>query len=285
MPNHNIVLLRHAGMGNNCHHVADNFPGGKIRIVEPDTVPKNAEWVIRWGTTTLLPNPKTKVLNKAKAINETFNKGVFRKKLADNGLASRTWLSLGAFRADPYICDKGVIVRPVHHQRGNNLHFALYDEEVEAAVNKCIGEGGYYISEFIKKDEEYRVFISQGRVVTVWSKHPRRKSDISWGCVSQGEFHYVNWGAWPLAVCENAIKSFNLSRLDFGAVDVMVKNGVPYCLEINTAPEVWPYYGKRLGECLKWAIENNPDRETIKCQGYDDWKKIIHPALSVKAVV
>ncbi len=76
-----------------------------------------------------------------------------------------------------------------------------------------------------------------------------------------------------------AIESFNLSTLDFGAVDVIIKGDKAYTLEINTAPEVWHYYGARLAEAFHYIIKNN-NRNRIPVKKYDDWKKVAHPSLS-----
>ena len=76
---------------------------------------------------------------------------------------------------------------------------------------------------------------------------------------------------------ENAIKAFNLSKLDFGAVDVMIKGDKAYFLEINTAPEVWRYYGERLGAAFHYMIGKT--RERLTNSSYNSWKDVAHPTL------
>lgn len=277
-------LLRRDGMGNNCHHVADNYPGG-MKIVTPEELPANAEVVLRWGTTTPIPNGPL-IFNKAKAIHETYNKGVFRKKAADVGLAPHTWLSYDEYVADPYQDFEWAIVRPVHHQRGSDLHFCESLDEVKAACKKITKSGQeYYISEFINKWAEYRVFVVAGRIICVLDKvmPKRRQKEVAWGLAAA--YNYVNWSEWPIAVCENAIKSFNLTKLDFAAIDIVLDdNDKAYFLEANTAPEVWPYYGGKLALAIKHHVDTNRDRIPVANDG-KNWKDYIHPILSVKANV
>ena len=281
-----IAILRRKELGNNCHFVADAFKelfNKVVPICQPLEVPPEAEFIIRWGTTTNLPNKAAKVINKAKAIHETSDKSTFRKKAENAGLAPRIWRTLDAFLADPFVCMDGVVIRPLKHERSKDIYFGVYEEDIRAEVKKLErkhGAGNYYISEYIKKDREIRVFMAQGRVILVLEKKPKRKGDISWGCVDDGFFQYVRWSEWPLAAVEVAIKAFNLSDLDFGAVDLMIKDGKGYALEVNTAPEVWPYFGECLARALNYMIVH--DRKRLPIKDYKNWKNIIHPAMTEK---
>lgn len=275
-----IVLLRREGMGNNCHHVADKYPGG-MKICTAEEVPADTEWVVRWGTTSNLLG-KPKIINKSGAIHETYDKGTFRAKVAAQGLAPRTWLSLKAFLDDPYEEFEYAIVRPHNHQRSQDIYFCTNINETKAACKK-LGEGNYYISEFINKDQEWRVFVVNGRVICVLEKVPSRRvrNEVSWGFVN---FHYVNWSEWPLYVVENAVKSFNLSSLDFVALDLVSVDGKAYFLEANTAPEVWPYYGGVLAKAIEYSIEHNRERIPVSGDG-KNWKNYAHPALTNRAIL
>jgi glutathione synthase/RimK-type ligase-like ATP-grasp enzyme len=270
-----IVLLRRKELGNNCHYIADNFPGKKLAIVQPNEVPADVEWVVRWGTTTEIANKKAKVINKSSAIHETVNKGAFRMKAAKAGLTARTWLSVADLGKEENV--EKVIVRPLTHERSIGLYLCTNLAELQAAVKKCGGEGKYYISDYIAKTQEFRVFVASGRAFMVFEKQPKNKNEISWGCVEEGALKYVKWSQWDEAVVKNAIAAFNLSSLDFGAVDVMVKDGKAYFLEINTAPEVWQYYGECFGLVLSYMI--NKGRERIPVELNKGWKGLIHPVM------
>lgn len=276
-----VAILRRKELGNNCKFIADAYDDG-MEIITPDTL-KKMDWIVRWGTTTPIGqvNDNANVINKASAITQTSNKGVFRLLAHKEKLTPRTWANLddlGNEKEPP----EAVIIRTMHHERSENITLCHTFEEANKAIAATKGHG-YYISEYIKKDEEYRVFVAQGRAFMVFRKRPKDKNAVSWGCVEEGAMEYVNWSQWPLAVVENAIKAFNLSNLDFGAADIIVKDGKAYFLEINTAPEVWPYYGERFADVIKYII--NVSRDRIKTVFTKDWKNYIHPAISEKAIV
>jgi glutathione synthase/RimK-type ligase-like ATP-grasp enzyme len=272
-----VVLIRGRELGNNCHFIADNYPGQQLQIVTPEeyaALRVKPTWAIRWGTSTRIDR-ETKVLNKSSAIKETLDKASFRKKAADAGLAPKIWMTkeeLGAYDGPL----TAVIVRPRKHSRSENLFLCKTPAELDEAINRIGGE--YYISEYIEKEAEYRVFVVSGRVVMVFEKKPRNRNDVSWGCVEEGALKVMRWSQWPMHVVENAVKAFNLTSLDFGAADIMVKDGKAYFLEFNTAPEVWPYYGERLGEAFHYIISRD-DRSRLPVERFENWKDVAHPTL------
>lgn len=283
-----LVLLRRKELGNNCGFIADEIKGMKICM--PTEVPKGTNWLVRWGTTTKLPaaNDKANVINFASAIIETSDKGTFRAKAHKAGLTPKTWLTFDELAKDEEGAE-AVIIRSRHHERSEGINLCKTPAQAEAAIKKITAKGdAYYISEYVKKDREFRVFVANGRAFMVFEKKPRNKADVSWGCVEEGALEYVNWSEWPLHVVENAIKAFNLSKLHFGAVDVIEKAGKAYFLEINTAPEVWPYYGQRFADVFKWMFKKGTGakaREPIAIKNFKDWKNLIHPAITDKAIV
>lgn len=274
-----IILLRSANLGNNCRFIANNYPDGALKIVTPEEFRglRGIKHIIRWGTTMSIgaENRDVKVINKASAIKETLDKAAFRKKCADIGVAPKTWMSLDDLCNDP-VGAAAVIVRPRNHERSENLHLCKTLAEAEAAVARY-GANNYYISEYIAKDREIRVFIVQGKVIIGLEKNPGNKREVSWGCVEEGQLAVMRWSEWPMFAMEAAVKAFNLSKLDFGAVDVMIKGNKAYVLEINTAPEVWTYYGQRLGEAFHHMI--NVNRERIATTRFGNWKDVAHPTL------
>lgn len=280
----NAYILRGEEFGHNTFHITNQYP--ELKVVKKGELPPTPDWVIRWGNQAKIANGP-KIINKKSAIKETCNKGVFRKKAADKGLAPRTWLSIDTFLA--WCNDEGadqavsVIVRPHFHSRSEDLYFCKSKKELDDAIAK-VGPD-YYISEYIKKDREVRVFVANGRVMIVAEKKPKDKKLVTWGCVEEGILDYTFWEDWEEDIIRVAIESFNLSKLDFAAVDIMVKNGKAYFLECNTAPEVWAYYGECFGKVFKYMIENEKGRERIPVKDYKNWKNTIHPAISDKAII
>lgn len=239
---------------------------------------KAGDFHFRWGYTGDLPGRAT-VVNTVEAIYETCDKAKFRMKLAEAGLAPRTATDIKGFRNQQFF---PVIIRPAEHQRSEHLYVANDAWDVMDVLPK-VGRD-FYISEKIEKEREFRVMIVNGRVVWVIEKMPEDRKAVSWGCIREGDFEYVGWDDWNKNVIENAIASFNLSKLDFGAVDVIVdKKGKAYTLEINTAPYLTTYYAETIGKAFKWIIENGKER--IKNRPFKGWRDVIHPAVSKEAKV
>lgn len=268
-------------LGFNTFYIRNNLPDLRI-ITREEELPvfTKDDHVVRWGTSRHVPNGP-KILNKSKAMAETSNKGIFRKKVADAGWAPPTWLSVFDYLAD-YDPDHSVIIRPLVHQRSEQLFHCETTKQIGDAC-KSIGEGNYYISQYIKKEKEFRVFIAQGRPFIVVEKNPPDKNAVTWGCVEQGTFDYIAWEDWPVDVVKCAVESFNLSGLDFAAIDIIYKDGKAYFLEANTAPEILGYYGQCFAKVFSYMFEKGRDRIPVK--DYTNWKNMIHPAMSNKAVV
>jgi glutathione synthase/RimK-type ligase-like ATP-grasp enzyme len=153
-------------------------------------------------------------------------------------------------------------------------------------IDKCeeLGEGNYYINEFIDKVAEYRVCVVQGRAVWVAVKTPGNPNDVAWNVNKGGRFDNVKWDDWPLKAVKKSIEAFNLSDLDFGGVDVMVDmEGECYILEINSAPSLTsPYRQECMAKTFDWIVNNGKARIPVSNErgGYT---KFIHPAISENA--
>lgn len=271
------VVLYRPNLGKRPAHLISEASKKNIQPqLSTDPWKEKPEFVFRWGTSSNIPDSdKRVVVNFTKSICETSDKGAFRKKMADMNLAPRTSLSLVEFCKDPFV---PVIVRPRNHQRSEDLFFCDNLSDVVARCQKYY-EGGYYISEYIEKDSEYRVFVVQGRVAWVIKKLPVDKKEISWGCVSDGSFEYVAWSDWPIHVVKNAINVMSNSTLDFGAVDVIVKGDKAYMCEVNTAPYLTPYYAGCIAKTFDYMISKG-SKDRIPLEDNKTWKDFIHPEVA-----
>src|SRR5215217_1029707 len=258
-------------LGFNTFFIKNESPGMEI-ITKDMQLPalSKDDNVIRWGTTRHVPNGP-KMVNKSRCIQETSNKGMFRKKAADAGLAMPTWIDLKSYLRDieEFV---PVIVRPLHHERSEHVYMCNTIGEVGQAVDKIGNE--FYISHYIAKEKEYRVFVAQGRPFIVVEKMPVDRNAVTWGCVEAGTFEYIPWDEWPEDVVRVANESFLLSGLDFAAIDIIYKDGKAYFLEANTAPEILGYYGASFAKVFKYMFSNGRDRLSIS--NYTNWKNCIH---------
>ena len=273
-----------------------------LNVRNDQRFPPNIDMVFRWGCTSNLPAGVT-VVNTAEAIHQVADKAAFRKLTADAGLAPKTWLSvtehwyeiedeLGHGDMGPADDDlledfnqgKLIVRRSTHHQ-GRFLDVCDTFGELEAACDKY-GEGNYYISEYIPKVAEYRVFIVSGRVVWVAQKTPGNPDDVAWNVARGGRFDNVRWDDWPLKAVRVAREAFLLSSLDFGGVDVMVDaEGNAYVLEINSAPsQTSPYRQECTAKAFDYIVRYGKERidVTKEIGGY---RKFIHPCLTNEAIM
>lgn len=268
-------ILRYGNVGAKMCPVIAEVAGLDV-FVTGDALPRDAEYCFRWGTTAGINNDAQKVVNKISAIHTTCDKAAFREKLSQAGLAPLTVRSIEGFRKQEFF---PALIRPAYHERSNGMYLAKDAWEFMDAYNK-VGRD-FYASQFIQKEREFRVMVVQNRVAWVIEKFPKDKEALSWGCVQDGEFEYVGWEDWPIAVVDNALKSFALSPLDFGAIDIITdKEGRAYTLEINTAPFLTPYYARKIGQCFKWIVEKG--RDHFPAVDVKTYKDAIHPAAMEK---
>lgn len=284
-------ILRRKGVGEKIGPIEEYSETG-LRVVRSDRIPEteglaDATYCFRWGTTSTIPNSShVSSVNSPDAIHRVYDKRTFRKELSDIGAAPKTWTDFGNFLDDLSTPNYPVIVRPEHHIRSRDMILCETARQIFEATKKF---EKYYISEYVEKDQEWRIFIIQGRVAAVVEKIPQDRSAISWGCVDEGQFKYVPWNEWPLTVTQRAVHAMSLSGLDFGAVDVISCSATgsvgmrAYVLEINTAPELTPYYLKTFTKCFDYIVENGKQR--LPSTFNEGWKGMIHPAISDLAII
>lgn len=272
-----IIRRRKLGMGS-CKAIAEQSKEG-IKVVRnwKDDFPEDTNLVIRWGCTSNVPTRN--VVNTAAAIHTVGDKASFRKTLQDNHpeIVPKTW-----FDWEEVPNGEEVIIRSSYHAQGRNL-WVTTDEDFMRDKCESMGEGNYYISSLIKKVKEYRVCFMQGRVVWVAHKTPGDPNAVAWNVAQGGRFDNVRWGEWPMASVEAARKAFLLSGLDFGGVDVMEdEEGIPYILEINSAPSLTsPYRQSCMAKGFDYIIDNGKD--IIPVKEFKSWKNYIHPSLTQEA--
>jgi len=291
------VVLRRRKLGRGSCNGIKHFSKEGITWVRNDRPIPQAEYTFRWGCTSNIPND-TIVVNEAKAIHYVADKRQFRIDTAEKGLAPKSWKSYEDWYDDVwnhYVMvlgwggddklDKPLIVRRSTHHQGRYLHICKTYNEVVGACN-LYGDNDYYISEYIPKVAEFRVFIVQGRVVWVAQKTPANPDAVAWNVAQGGRFDNVRFDQWPLRAIRVAREAFLLSGLDFGGVDVMVDaDNKPYVLEINSAPsQTSPYRQECTAKAFDYIVKHGKAPINI-IQERGGWTKFIHPAISDQAIM
>lgn len=237
---------------------------------------------VRWGCTAQANVSGSLVLNQSPAIHRVNDKKGFRLLLQDMNpeLVPSTIINANDYTGN------ALVVRTGRHAQGRNLWVVSNQEELIQRTTP-LGDD-WYASELIDKEAEFRVYVANGRVVTVAEKTPANPEAVAWNVAQGGRFDVVRWGDWPLEVCRVAIEAFKYSGLDFGGVDVMVEKetGKPYYLEVNSAPSLpslsdgsVSYRQKVMAKYFKYVLEN--DNTWIEPLGYTNYREVIHPGVLV----
>ena len=274
------TILRRRKLGlTSCREISNMSQQGVGFIRNDKPWPQGEGVCIRWGTTTNVPNG-VRVINSAAGIHKVADKRGFRELLDDEELCPYTWMNELSFLNDNRT-EFPLVVRTKVHAQGRGLWLVNNHAELRHRCNQ-LGEGNYYLAEYVPKVAEYRVLVAQGRVVWVAQKTPGNPEDVAWNVAKGGRFDNVRWDEWPSAVVENAIAAWGLSGLHFGGVDVMVDaEGKAYCLEINSAPsQTSPYRQSCMAKTFDWMLLNDMlDRREFQPVQHRTWKDSIHPAL------
>lgn len=237
-----VTLLYHArANGAICRRIAEASAGGIVALCDKDGLPPMVNGtLVRWDSREELKAAKT--INSAEAVRLSRNKR--RSRMALEGLCPRTWF----LKRD---CQFPCVVRPKRHYGGRNFFLCNNREELAAAVVKC-GPARWYASEFIKKTDEYRVFVLQGEAFKVIRRY-RRDGDpaVAWNFHNGGLSRRMKPESWPKGLAELAEQAAEKLGLDLCAVDVIARGPEMFVLEANTAPGLErPKTIKRFAELL-----------------------------------
>jgi len=173
------------------------------------------------------PNAVRNAVNKLQAF-KLMEAGVSIPSFTDEHQEAVKWLNEGST----------IIVR--HKLNGHSAEGLEIVNPNEAGEHDDLPEAPLY-TKYIKKDQEWRIHVFQGKVF--FEQRKARKKDVpddkvNWQVRNlNGGFIYshVNVDA-PKNVKEEAIKAVEALGLDFGAVDILTtKRGEAYVLEVNTA--------------------------------------------------
>lgn len=218
-----------------------------IMRVKPDGnyVPKIGQKVINWGQG---KNPNwidtatrrgVSILNKPAAVNVASNKLLALQALKVAGVRVPDFTT-SIQDAQRWLNNYNVVMER-HELRGNSGDgiriVTLHDDEMEDNLQYAP-----LYTKFIPKTAEFRVHVFRGEVIDYIEKKKltgdRRPANFNKYISS------INYG-WVFSrtgvmdvpeVRQLALKAVSALGLDFGAVDIVYADGLPYVLEVNTAP-------------------------------------------------
>lgn len=221
-------------------------------------LPGNTDLLIRWGTITDFPYKTENCIeiNTCKMIKDVNYKAEARKLMQDNEISVPKSFFDEQEIVDYYETDNNyeqpLIGRKQFHSQGKFIKLIRNNDELYHDFDSD------YWSEYIQKDKEYRVFTFFGKVICVAEKVPNNPESIAWNHFGGGSsFQNIRWNDWPLNVCIEAIKAYKLFGIDFCGIDVIVKDGIPYVLELNSAHTLSSEYRQKcFSKAVNWLIEN-----------------------------
>ena len=274
----NYILRRNKLGKATCEELSQRLVS-PIKVITTDNpVPNTDGWIFRWGTTAGVPTKK--VVNGSEAIAWAANKQVSRMDMQNKGVpVPRSYsISVGAKLPRELPTGKMFVGRKPTHVQGQYLASGSYNY----CFNKLAKWGvGGYISEFIDKVTEYRVFVFLGRVLWVAQKTPGNPKDIAWNVAKGGHFANVTWADWPISPIEACVQAMNVGGLDFGGVDVMVDAAHNvYILEINCGPLLESEYRQQcVARGFDWVIGRDTKETLEPYNRRTDYRRWIHPCL------
>lgn len=213
----------------------------RIRHEHSRYKPVKDDVVINWGSSTIPVIPDmTNVLNKPQQVFFGANKLSFFRLCKDagkDGPRTPRWTEHPDVAHDWLLNGKTVVARRIltGHSGNGIIIVNPGDKMVDAPLYTM----------YVKKEAEYRIHLMKGKdngvhVIDVQRKirDPNREP-TNWKVRSHANgFIFVRNGVEaPPDVLQQATLALMVSRLDFGAVDVLSgSDGRGYVLEINTAP-------------------------------------------------
>lgn len=235
--------------------------------------------VIRWGSRCdISTNGASVVYNKSYAIKNATDKGLSRRLMLENCVCVPK-----LYKQGDTIANFPIIARPAIHAKGRN--FVVLNSQAEFDVHSQRFEPhGWYYSEFIDKDLEFRFHCAHGKILAVMEKPKPNEHQMAWNRALNEDgdpFTYVGWDKMNYPAMREAglqaLRAVKAMGLDTGGVDVMVKGANAYVLEVNTSPTLnsSEYVSKRWGMYLDWLFRSDTRREHWDFESYKNGKSLI----------
>mgnify|MGYP001607543360 CR=1 FL=1 len=206
--------------------------GVKRIIPDGGYSPRSSTMVLNWGNS----HPRFRhgnYLNKPEAVAVAANKLSTLIKLKANGI------SVPDFTTDRQVANRWleddfrvVARRILTGSSGEGIVIVRPGGTLPAAP---------LYTKYTKKDQEFRVHVFKDRIIDVCEKRKRNGEEPSDSLIRT---HNNGWVFCrddvycPQDVRQLAIRAVSVLGLDFGALDVICRNGSAWVLEVNTAPGI-----------------------------------------------
>ena len=225
--------------------------------------------VIRWGNRIEAEKgDNTIVYNKAEAIAKATDKKLSRELFIKAKVRTPKLVTPDNINETDY----PVIARPSRHAKGKNF-IVLKNRETFVKHFRTNQASGWYYSQFINKQREFRVHCAHGKIIAVMEKG-KGADNIAWNRAVTGEsFTRISQSDYHYSVCFQALKAIETLGLDFGGVDVMLFGKEGFVLEVNTSPTLnsSDYVSEQYAKYFDWLNRSDKRRQ------HWDFKKFENP--------
>jgi predicted ATP-grasp superfamily ATP-dependent carboligase len=265
--NNDLIVRRRIRMKNGGRKVyyrlyKNNDSSTLTKVQEPPQADNTV--MIRWGTRESINTSGSSIVyNKIEGLEKATDKGLSRRLMQEGGVR----VPKNVTPENVSRVDFPIIARPQVHAKGRNF-VTFNDVQSFQRHYHAHARSGWYYSAFVDKDREYRVHIGHGKVLALMEKSKPTDSKIAWNRAQNEEpFTYVGYGSFDDPGIKDAIiesiKAVKVLGLDFGGVDVMVKDNVAYVLEINTSPTLTScdYTAGKWAQYFDWLYRSDKRRE------------------------
>jgi hypothetical protein len=257
------------------HEKKDNF-GSYTSVPKEKEVIQNCT-VIRWGNRVPLNLQNCIVYNKSEASAKASNKRVARELLQEAKVSIPALVTPDTFKEE-YL---PIIGRPSYHCKCKNLRVLKTKDEFLQHY-KINEPKGWYYSQYIDKEHEFRIHCAHGKVLSISEKpKPKNHTDknpvIGWGySVVEEEWRVLHWSEYKAKWCALALSAVEAMGLDFGAVDIIIKGKQAYVLEVNTAGSLVEseYLRKRYAMYFNWLLKSKERREHWDFKKFESGKSL-----------
>lgn len=192
-------------------------------------------------------------------ISNSTNKRVMRELFTDAGIPMPTLYSVGEITGEFSNMVKPTLMkfvgRPDKHMKGRGFWLITNRDELNKALAGTSRKGAAtHFMEYIEADKEVRVHIFRGKSIRMTEK----KYDGETGCHRDYTTIKPTGGKVERRLIRRAAKkAVKALGLDFGAVDILVKNGEIFVLEVNAAPGLGGTMPITYAKAIKEWYENN----------------------------
>lgn len=167
-------------------------------------------------------------------INNATNKRVMRELFAEHKVPMPKLIDLVELEKTAGNFPIPLVGRPDYHMRGRGFWLInSWSDVLKARVGTKTKQAATHFMEFIEADKEVRVHIFRGRSIRMTEK----KYEGTTGCHRDYTTIKPTGDKMERRLVRRAAKrAVKALGLDFGAVDILVRAGRPYVLEVNAAP-------------------------------------------------